>query len=260
MSSPPGLFSAGREPPRPATWATAFRAQFKVELLLMLRQGENLLVILVLPILLLVLFTSARIFPAGSVRPVDFLVPGILTVAVMSTGMVTLGISTAYQRYYRVLKRLGGSPLPRSALAAAKAASVLVVELVQVVLLVAIARAGLGWSSHGSVLLAILILAVGAVGFAGIGLALAGALRAELTLAGANGLYLIFLILGGVVLPVDHLPLLIQPLAGVLPATALSSSLRAVLEGSGPSPADLALLVGWSGAAALAAGLWFRWE
>ena len=93
------LFPEGRETPRAAPWVAAFRAQFKVELLLMLRQGENLLVILVLPILLLVLFTSSRIFPAGSVRPVDFLVPGILTVAVMSTGMVTLGISTACLLY-----------------------------------------------------------------------------------------------------------------------------------------------------------------
>ena len=198
------LFPEGRAAPQAAPWIAAFRAQFKVELMLMLRQGENLLVILVLPILLLLLFTSARIFPAGSVRPVEFLVPGILTVAVMSTGLVTLGISTAYQRYYRVLKRLGGSPLPRSALAAAKAAAVLVVEVVQVVLLVAIARFGLGWSSHGSLLLAVLILLVGAVAFAGLGLALAGALRAELTLGGANGLYILFLILGGVVLPVPR--------------------------------------------------------
>ncbi|MGC2191100.1 MAG: ABC transporter permease [Candidatus Dormiibacterota bacterium] len=235
-------------------------AQFKVELMLMLRQGENLLVILVLPVLLLLLFTSARIFPSGSVRPVEFLVPGILTVAIMSTGLVTLGISTAYQRYYRVLKRLGGSPLPRSALAAAKAAAVLVVEVVQVLLLVAIAHFGLNWSTHGALLLAVLILLVGAVAFAGLGLALAGALRAELTLGGANGLYILFLILGGVVLPVSHLPSFVQPLADVLPATALSSSLRAVLEGAAPGAGNLALLSGWTVAAALGAGLWFRWE
>ena len=259
MSATP-LFPEGRAAPQAAPWATSFLAQFKVELLLMLRQGENLLVILVLPILLLVLFTSARIFPAGSVHPVEFLVPGILTVALMSTGMVTLGISTAYQRYYRVLKRLGGSPLPRSALAAAKAAAVLVVEVVQVVLLLAIANFGLGWSTHGSIGLAVVVLLVGAVGFAGIGLALAGAVRAELTLGGANGLYLLFLILGGVVLPVSHLPSFVQPLANLLPATALSSSLRAVLEGAAPAAGNLALLGGWTAAALLAAGLWFRWE
>ncbi|HUY56396.1 MAG TPA: ABC transporter permease [Candidatus Micrarchaeaceae archaeon] len=258
--TPVGIFPEGREAPRAASWISAFRAQFRVELLLMLRQGENLLVILILPILLLVLFTSARIFPSGSGRPVEFLLPGILTVAVMSTGLVTLGISTAYQRYYRVLKRLGGSPLPRSALAAAKAGAVLVVELFQVVLLVAIARFGLGWSTHGSLELALLILLVGAVAFAGLGLALAGALRAELTLGGANGLYILFLILGGVVLPVSHLPAFVRPLAEVLPATALSASLRTVLEGAAPSVGNLALLGGWTAAAVFSAGLWFRWE
>lgn len=246
--------------PRAASWARAFLAQFRVELLLMLRQGENLLVILVLPILLLVLFTGARIFPAGSIRPVQFLVPGILTVAVMSTGMVTLGISTAYQRYYGVLKRLGGSPLPRSALAAAKTAAVLVVEVAQVLLLVAIAGLWLGWSIHGSVALAALILLVGAMAFAAIGLALAGAVKAELTLGGANGLYLLFLVLGGVVLPVDHLPAFVQPLARVLPATALSSCLRAVLQGGAPAAGNLALLLGWLAVASVAAALWFRWE
>ncbi|HEY6538652.1 MAG TPA: ABC transporter permease [Candidatus Dormibacteraeota bacterium] len=246
--------------PRAASWGRAFRAQFQVELLLMVRQGENLLVILFLPVLLLVLLTGARIFPAGSVRPVQFLVPGILTVALMSTGMVTLGISTAYQRYYRVLKRLGGSPLPRSALAAAKAAAVLVVEVAQVGLLLAIAGLGLGWRLHGSFPLAVILLLVGAVTFAAIGLALAGAVRAELTLGGANGLYLLFLVLGGVVLPVNHLPGAIQPLARVLPATALSSSLRAVLQGHPPGAVDLALLVGWAALTVAAAGLWFRWE
>ncbi|MGC1185034.1 MAG: ABC transporter permease [Candidatus Dormiibacterota bacterium] len=246
--------------PRSAPWRRAFAAQFRVELLLMLRQGENLLMILILPILLLVLFTGARIFPAGSIRPVQFLVPGILTVAVMSTGMVTLGISTAYQRYYRVLKRLGGSPLPGSAWAAAKAATVLLVELAQVLLLLAIAWLGLGWSLHGSLALAALILLAGAAAFAAIGLALAGAVRAELTLGGANGLYLLFLVLGGVVLPVNHLPGVVQPLARVLPATALSSSLRAVLQGGAPSVGNLALLLGWLAVAATAAVLWFRWE
>jgi len=254
------VYPEERGAPRAAPWRSAFWAQFKVELLLLLRQGENLLVIVVLPVLLLVLFTSAKVFPSGSTRPVEFLVPGILTVAVMSTGMVTLGISTAYQRYYGVLKRLGGSPLPRSGLAAAKAGAVLVVELVQVALLLAIARLGLGWTSHGALSLAALILLVGALCFAGIGLALAGALRAELTLGGANGLFILFLVLGGVVLPVDHLPGFIQPLAAVLPATALSSSLRAVLEGASPAAGDLALLAAWTAAAAVSVGLWFRWE
>ncbi len=246
--------------PQAAPWGRVFVAQFRVELTLLLRQGENLLVIVILPVLLLVLFTSARIFPVGGVKPVQFLLPGILTVALMSTGLVTLGISTAYQRYYQVLKRLGGTPLPRSALAAAKAAGVLVVEVLQVVLLVLIAMLGLGWRGQGSPALTVLVLFGGAILFASMGLTLAGALRAELTLGGANGIFILFLVLGGVVLPVDHLPLWIQPLAHVLPAAAMSSSLRAVMGGTVPQASDLALLGGWAAAAVLAAVLFFRWE
>ncbi|MGH7610311.1 MAG: ABC transporter permease [Candidatus Dormibacteria bacterium] len=246
--------------PRAASWSRCFRAQLGVELLLLLRQGENLLVILVLPVLLLVLFTGARIFPAGQGRPVDFLVPGVLTVALMSTGLVTLGISTAYQRYYRVLKRLGGTPLSRGALSAAKASATITVEVAQVVLLLVIASFFLHWSARGSLALAIPVLALGAVAFAGLGLTLAGALRAELTLGSANGLYLLFLILGGVVLPIDHLPGLIQPLARVLPPTVLSASLRSILQGARPGALDLGLLVAWAVILAALAAWRFRWE
>ncbi|MGH7611322.1 MAG: ABC transporter permease [Candidatus Dormibacteria bacterium] len=246
--------------PRAAPWSRCFRAQLWVELLLMLRQGENLLVILVLPVLLLVLFTGARIFPAGQGRPVDFLVPGVLTVALMSTGLVTLGISTAYQRYYRVLKRLGGTPLTRGGLASAKATATILVEVAQVVLLLVIASLFLNWSAQGSLALAIPVLVLGAITFAGLGLTLAGALRAELTLGSANGLYLLFLILGGVVLPIDHLPSLIQPLARVLPPTVLSASLRSILQGASPSAFDLALLAAWAVALGALAAWRFRWE
>ncbi len=246
--------------PLAAPWPRAFRAQLRVELLLLLRQGENLLVILVLPVLLLVLFTGARILPAGAGPPVRFLMPGVLTVALMSTGMVTLGISTAYQRYYGVLKRLGGSPLPRSALVGAKASAMLAVEALQVLLLWAIASFALGWRLQGSPLVGLGLLLLGAACFAGLGLTMAGWLRAELTLGGANGLYLLFLVLGGVVLPVSHLPALVQPLARVLPVTVLCSSLRSALEGGAPGALDLGLLLGWTALFLGAMMTRFRWE
>ncbi|MGH9477580.1 MAG: ABC transporter permease, partial [Terriglobales bacterium] len=191
---------------------------------------------------------------------VGFLVPGVLTVALMSTGLVTLGISTAYQRYYRVLKRLGGTPLTRGGLASAKATATILVEVAQVVLLLVIASLFLNWSAQGSLALAIPVLVLGAITFAGLGLTLAGALRAELTLGSANGLYLLFLILGGVVLPIDHLPSLIQPLARVLPPTVLSASLRSILQGASPSAFDLALLAAWAVALGALATWRFRWE
>ena len=246
--------------PRGSGFWRSFRGQLRAELTLLLRQPENLLVILVLPVLILVFFASFRVLPSVRGRPIDFLVPGVLTLAVMSTGMVTLGISTAYQRYYRVLKRLGGTPLSRSSLVLAKAASVVLVEVGQVVLIVVIAHFAFGWSAVGSWGLDLVLLLVGSFTFAAIGLTMAGALRAELTLGGANGLYLIFLILGGVALPLRQLPGLVQPVARVLPAAALSSSLRSVMEGRPLPGGSLVLILAWAVVTGILATTLFRWE
>lgn len=235
-------------------------AQTRVEFMLTMRRGENVLVTIIVPVVLLVFFASLGPAVAGPGRTIDYLVPGILALAIISTGMVNLGIATAYERYYGVLKRLGGSPLPRWGLLVAKAASILVLEVVQVVLLTVVARFGFGWQPTVSAGLAALGLALGTVAFSAIGLALAGALRAEATLAVANGLYLLFLVVGDVLLPVDHLPTLLQPLSRILPAAALSDVLRSALEGSAASGFALAVLFAWAVGASAVAVLKFRWE
>src|SRR5213595_569950 len=131
-------------------------AQTRVELLLTLRRGESVLITLIVPVLLLVFFASLNIIPATTGKAVDFLLPGILALAVMAAGMVNLGIATAYERYYGVLKRLGSSPLPRSGLIIAKIISILLLEIVQVVLLVGVAILLYGWQPAGSPPLALL--------------------------------------------------------------------------------------------------------
>src|SRR3989442_2405246 len=181
-------------------------AQTKIELLLTLRRGENVLITLIVPVLLLIFFTSLNIVPAVNGSAINFLLPGILALAVMAAGMVNLGIATAYERYYGVLKRLGSSPLPRSGLIIAKIISILVLEIVQVILLVGVAILLYGWQPAGSPPLALLAMVLGTVTFAAIGLAMAGVLRAELNLAGANALFLLFILLGGGILPLSHLP------------------------------------------------------
>lgn len=248
------------ELPAAASWGRCMLAQLRIELLLLLRQPENLLVIVVLPVVLLVFFAGAHLVPASYGRPINFLVPGVLTLALMSTGLVTLGISTAYQRYYRVLKRLGASPLPRSALVASKATAVLVVEVAQVVLLAAIGYLAFHWRPTGSLPLALLALLLGAVLFASIGLTLAGAVRAEFTLGGANGLYLLFLVIGGVAVPVSRLPVPVAVVARLLPPAALSGCLHTVLIGRPLPVGALALLAGWTVLAAAAAARLFHWE
>src|SRR5258707_11591167 len=204
-------------------------AQAQVELLLTLRRGESVLITLIVPVLLLIFFASLNIVPTSSGKAVDFLLPGILALAIMAAGMVSLGIATAYERYYGVLKRLGSSPLPRSGLIIAKVISVLALEVIQVIVLVGVAILFYGWRPVGSPLLALLVMAIGTITFSALGLAMAGALRAEVTLAGAHALYLLFLLLGGGILPLSHLPGPLGAFAQILPAAALSQALHASL-------------------------------
>jgi ABC-2 type transport system permease protein len=238
----------------------ALIAQTGMELRLLSRRGENLLVTLVIPLVLLLFFGSTSVFALAGQSPVDFLVPGILALAIMSTGMVSLGIATAYERHYGVLKRLGGSPLTRPQLIAAKIASVIAVEVAQAVLLLGVAALAFGWRPAGEAGAPLGIAILGTVTFAGLGLLMAGGLRAEATLAGANGLYLIFALIGGMFLPVDHLPRALAGIAPYLPADALADLLRSSLSGGGISGFSLAVLLAWTVAFVGLAMRTFRWE
>src|ERR1051326_2222447 len=135
---------------QPAPFGRQALAQTRVELLLTLRRGESVLITLIVPVVLLIFFASLNIIPASTGKAVDFLLPGMLALAIMATGMVSLGIATAYERYYGVLKRLGSSPLPRSGLIIAKVISVLALEVIQVIILVAVAVALYGWRPAGA--------------------------------------------------------------------------------------------------------------
>lgn len=236
-------------------------AQTQVELLLTLRRGESVLITLIVPVLLLIFFASLNIVPATNGHAINFLLPGMLALAVMATGMVSLGIATAYERYYGVLKRLGGSPLPRSGLIIAKVISVLALELIQTVILVGVAAVFYGWRPAGTPLLALLVMVLGTVTFAALGLAMAGALRAEVTLAGANGLYLLFLLLGGGILPLEHLPGPLAAVAQFFPAAALTEALRTAMTGGAAFPGfALLVLAAWAVVILLMAIRTFQWE
>jgi ABC-2 type transport system permease protein len=233
-----------------------------MELRLALRRGETLVATAVLPVVVLVFFSSVSILPLGSGRPVDFLLPGSIAFAIIATSLVSLGITTAYDRFYGVLKRLGGSPLSRGELVASKIFAVLVIEAVQVATLVGAASLLLGWNAPAGVSVGLLVVAVllGTLAFAGVGLLLAGTLRAETMLAVANILFVASLVLGGVVLPISQLPAPLAAVAGALPAAALSDALRVALGGSGDAAGSLALLAGWGVASVALAIATFRWE
>lgn len=238
-------------------------AQWRMELRLLLRNGENLLVTLGIPVGLLVFFSLVDVLSVPG-RPVDFLLPGMLTAAVMGSAMVSLAIATGFERSYLVLKRLGATPLRRGELIAAKALSVGVILALQVTVLMLVAVA-LGWRLaaanvvRGGVL-TLVALVVGAFAFAGIGLGLAGRLRALTTLAVVNGLFVALLLVSGLLFPLAALPSGLARAAGVLPSTALATVLRSALQGEGEVVAPLLTLLAWAVVMPLLAASMFRWE
>jgi ABC-2 type transport system permease protein len=237
----------------------AVMAQARAELLLMLRRGENVVVTLVIPLGVLLFFGKVDTITDLN-DPVAFLVPGTLALAVMAAAMVSLGIATGFERRYGVLKRLGTTPLSRGGLLTAKTATILALEVLQAVLILALGAA-LGWSITEGVVPAIGLLLIGTVAFAGLGLLMAGTLRAEATLGLANGLFLVFLFLGGMAYPLDRLPSGLEAIAKALPAAALSETLRSVLEPARNfATGEFVVLVIWAIAAPVAAARLFRWE
>jgi len=250
------------EPPAPARPRTLARltAQAKAEVTMTLRRGESVLLALGIPVVLLVFFSLVDVLPTGTDDPVDFLAPGILALAVMSTAMVGLAIATGFEREYLVLKRLGTTPLRRGELLAAKTAGVLAVLVVQVAVLLPVAL-GLGWRPEGDALLVVGAVLLATIGFAGLGLAMAGVLPALTTLAAANGLYLVLLLLGGMVIPVGKLPGGLRAVARILPAAALSDALHGALAAGASVPGRAwVVLAAWAVCAPAVAALTFRWE
>ena len=253
---------------RPAPVALSVAALSALELRLAARRGENLLVMVVVPIAVLAFFSNLGIGPLGTgPSAVAALLPGTVAIAIIASSFVSLGIATAYERSYGVMKRLGGAPIDRWVVIAAKILVVLVIEVGQVVLVLVVATAILGWEPPANDLVRRLVLlgiglGLGTLAFGGLGLLVAGSLRAEATLALANAFFLGFLMLGGTILPLDHLPEPLRSLGVLLPSSALTDLLRSSFSASagGELLRPLVVLLAWGvGASGLAAWT-FRWE
>ena len=237
-----------------------FRSQLRQELTVMARNGEQLLLLVGIPVLLLVFFSQIDILPTQGLTAVAFLVPGILALAVMSTAMVSLGIATGFERSYGVLKRLGTTPLGTRRLVLAKVVATCIVESAQLALLVVVGIA-LGWRPvDTNWLAATAAVVLGTTCFAGIGLTLAGRLRAEVNLAAQNGLYLVLLLLGGIIVPNDELPKVVRSLAEWLPSNALSELLRSAFTGYEIVARSIVVLLVWSVATCALATIYFKWS
>lgn len=234
--------------------------QLRSELRLLLRNSEQLLLVIGIPVFLLVFFGSVDVLPTGDGEPIDFLVPGIVAVAIMSTSMVSLGISTGFQRSYGVFTRLGLTPLGSTRLIAAKSLAIAVVEILQLSLIIGVGVA-MGWRADPTGLLAVAAgVVMGTVAFSGLGLLLAGRLRAEVNLAAQNGLYLVLLLTSGMIIDTDSLPDAVGSVSRWLPARSLADVIRLHARGDVAGTHTWLVLVGWAVITPLIAARAFRWS
>jgi ABC-2 type transport system permease protein len=228
-----------------------------------IRRGETLLLTIGIPVIVLIFFSVTHLSVGGTRTSVSFVAPGVLALGVMSTSLVSLSISTGFERTYGVLRRLHTTPLGRGRLIVAKIASVLITEALQCVVVATVALL-LGWHPHvsvGGVFVAVFALVGGSIGCAGIGLAMAGALAAEVNLAAANGLYLVLLLFSGIVVPLTSLPAMIGRLATALPPGAMADSLHRLLtNGHALAGGDVAALLAWAVVAPVLAAKTFRFD
>lgn len=231
--------------------------QWRMELATLLRNYEQLLLVVAIPVGALVFFGTTDVLPAD--LDLGRVVSSVVALSVISTAMVSTGIATGFERSYNVLKRLGATPLGRDRLVWAKAGSVGTIEVGQGLLLLSVAGA-LGWSA-GSVSWwrTATAMLLGTCAFAGIGLALAGRLRAEVNLAAQNGLYLLLLAVGGVIVPTDELPGALAVTARLLPSGALAEALDHSLNG-GVGNGPWSVLLVWAIVAPLFAARLFRFD
>jgi ABC-2 type transport system permease protein len=256
MTVPPA--TAARQGPAPLM--RRILLQGKYESLAMLRNGEQLILAVVLPLLALVGLTVTPLLDGLGGSRVDVAVPGILALCAMSTAFTGQGIATGFDRRYGVLRFLSTTPLGRTGLIAGKVLAVLAVLALQVAVVSAVAFP-LGWNPPAAGWLpGLALLVLGAAAFTALGLLVAGTVRPEATLAITNLLWILLGALGGIVIPPERLPAAAQGVVHYLPSGALGEALReAFLLGAVDAGAALILLV-WTVLAGAAAIRWFKWN
>ena len=251
--------------PMPGAAATPvmLRSQVAMELRLLSRNGEQLLLTLVIPLMLLVLGTRSNdVVDLGAGRPIDIITPGILALAVLSTSFTSLAIATGFERRYGVIKRLGASPLPRWGLMLGKIGAIAVVEIAQLTLLSVVGLL-LGWEPHGGLTAfaqMVVVAVLGTAAFGSLGLLIAGTLRAEATLAVANLVYVLLLVGGGLLVPLSRYPEAARHVLELLPSGALGQGLRDTFAGHGPGAFSIVVLIVWAVCCGLGVSRTFKWE
>ena len=240
----------------------AISHQARLETQMTLARGESLLLTIGIPLVLLVTLNATDFIAVTTDRRIDFLAPGILALCVMSTSLVSLSISTGFDRYYGVLRRLHTTPLTARDVIYAKVISLLVTEVLQMVVLGGVAVA-LGWrpvGGAGSLVGGLVALLLASTAFAGIGLVLAGRLRAEINLAASNGLYIVLLLTSGFIVPLESFPTWMRSVVELLPSGALTSVLHSTSARADVLVGSFIALLAWAVVTPLLAAKTFRFD
>ncbi|MEX1286323.1 MAG: ABC transporter permease [Acidimicrobiia bacterium] len=235
---------------------TGFVAIAAQELRITLRRGESVLLTFLIPLGLLLFFGATDLLDVD----IDEFVPALFALSLVSASFVGLAVATGFERKYRVLKRFGATPVSRLTLIAAKTAAVAVVEVVQIALLWVVAALAFDWSPDVRWAGFAVAYVLGTAGPAGLAMLLAGRLRAEATLALANGLYFLFLGIGDIIVPLDRLPAAVAGVSQLLPVAPLVAAFQWATGVGAVTTTDWIVLVAWAVAAPLTAARLFTWE
>jgi ABC-2 type transport system permease protein len=247
----PGTFtpSPGRGRPLRMLWA-----QTRLETVLTLRNGEQILLTVLIPLALLIALSLMPVIPMPDPRTASA-TARVFALAVISSAFTGQAIALGFDRRYGVLKRLAATALPRWLLVLGRVGAGLAVVAVQAVLL-GITAVLLGWSlpSFGGLVWTVLLLILGTLSFGALGVLLGGALKAELVLALANIVWFVLLLIGGVALGVEGMPTWLATTVDLLPSAALAEGLHeTMVDGAAPAFGSVLVLLLWGTAAALLA-------
>lgn len=237
----PGTFA---RPSQPATVWRMTAAQTRMELSLFLRNGEQLLVALIIPLAALIALVAID-FGAVPEPRVDHAITAVLTMSVMGTSFTGQAIAVAFDRRYDALKRLGGTPLPPAVIIAGKILATLILVAGQTIILGAVAVA-MGWRPDPTgILVGAVMIALGSAAFSSMGLLLGGTLRAEIVLGLANLIWFVLIGAAGLAIGVVDLPSRVADILVVVPSYALTDALLTANNGGLPALAAV-VLVAWT--------------
>jgi ABC-type multidrug transport system permease subunit len=207
--------------------------------------------------------TSAVVSSEPGSRYIDFLIPGLIGMNVMNSGMWSIGFALVDMRQRKLLKRFVATPLRKSDFLLALACSRLVLMAIEVGLLLGFGVLVFHLRVLGSVFSIVLLATTGAIAFASLGLLTASRAQKIESVSGLINLVMMPMwIFSGVFFSYERFPAMVQPFIRALPLTALNDALRAtILEGSSLASQGgrLLILALWGGVSFVLAMRWFRW-